>query len=200
MLPTKSNLMNLKKTIKLSKQGQELLDKKKYILLRQKEDYKQKVQKLKAEFSGKYKNAFLALQNANVDLGIRKVKEISEEIELDKNMQIKYKTIMGVDIPIIYHEIKNKQIIPFSLLETSISLDNAIKNFNELRELLIKLAEVENTIRKLDRAIEKVQKRSNSLKDIIIPQYIKEEKRIEEILEERDREEFTRLKIMKRKI
>lgn len=200
MLPTKSNLIKLKKTIALSKQGQQLLEKKKFILLREKEKYKQEKENLEKEFSEKYKNAFLSLQNANVDLGIRNVKSISEEIELEKNLEIRYKTVMGVDIPITFYKKENKKIIPFGLLETSISLDNTIKNFNELKEILIKQAEIETTIKRLDDAIAKVQKRSNSLKDIIIPKYIKEKKQIEEILEERDREEFTRLKMLKRMI
>ena len=200
MLPTKSNLIKLKKTIALSKQGQQLLEKKKFILLREKEKYKQEKENLEKEFSEKYKNAFLSLQNANVDLGIRNVKSISEEIELEKNLEIRYKTVMGVDIPITSYKKENKKIIPFGLLETSISLDNTIKNFNELKEILIKQAEIETTIRRLDDAIAKVQKRSNSLKDIIIQKYIKEKKQIEEILEERDREEFTRLKMLKRMI
>ena len=90
MLPTKSNLIKLKKTIALSKQGQQLLEKKKFILLREKEKYKQEKENLEKEFSEKYKNAFLSLQNANVDLGIRNVKSISEEIELEKNLEIRY--------------------------------------------------------------------------------------------------------------
>ena len=47
-------------------------------------------------------------------------------------------------------------------------------------------------------SISKVQKRSNSLKDIIIPNYLKTEKNIQSILDERDREEFTRMKMIKR--
>ena len=64
---------------------------------------------------------------------------------------------------------------------------------------MIDLARLEITISRLDTAIEKVQKRSNSLKDIIIPNYEKDEKRIQDILEERDREEFVRMKMIKNK-
>lgn len=196
MLPTKSNLIKLKKTIGLSKQGQELLEKKKYILIKEKEKYILEREKLKEQYIEVYNLAFNSLRDANVDLGIRKVKAISNEIQIDNNLEIKYKTVMGVDIPITLYK-EEASSIPFGLLETSISLDNAIANFRKLKETMIKIIENITTINRLEFAIQKVQKRSNSLKDVIIPNYEIERKSIENILDEKDREEFIRLKLIK---
>ncbi len=196
MLPTKSNLIKLKKTIGLSKQGQELLEKKKYILIKEKEKYILEREKLKEQCIEVYNLAFNSLRDANVDLGIRKVKAISNEIQIDNNLEIKYKTVMGVDIPITLYK-EEASSIPFGLLETSISLDNAIANFRKLKETMIKIVENTTTINRLEFAIQKVQKRSNSLKDVIIPNYEIERKSIENILDEKDREEFIRLKLIK---
>ena len=196
MLPTKSNLIKLKKTIGLSKQGQELLEKKKYILIKEKEKYILEREKLKEQCIEVYNLAFNSLRDANVDLGIRKVKAISNEIQIDNNLEIKYKTVMGVDIPITLYK-EEASSIPFGLLETSISLDNAIANFRKLKETMIKIVETTTTINRLEFAIQKVQKRSNSLKDVIIPNYEIERKSIENILDEKDREEFIRLKLIK---
>ena len=143
-----------------------------------------------------YNLAFNSLRDANVDLGIRKVKAISNEIQIDNNLEIKYKTVMGVDIPITLYK-EEASSIPFGLLETSISLDNAIANFRKLKETMIKIVENTTTINRLEFAIQKVQKRSNSLKDVIIPNYEIERKSIENILDEKDREEFIRLKLIK---
>ena len=71
LLPTKSNLLKLKKTIKLSKQGHELLEKKKYILINEKEKYIDAKKELEEKFKLEYNKAFQALQNANIDMGIR---------------------------------------------------------------------------------------------------------------------------------
>ena len=196
MLPTKSNLIKLKKTIGLSKQGQELLEKKKYILIKEKEKYILEREKLKEQYIEVYNLAFNSLRDANVDLGIRKVKAISNEIQIDNNLEIKYKTVMGVDIPITLYK-EEASSIPFGLLETSISLDNAIANFRKLKETMIKIIENTTTINRLEFAIQKVQKRSNSLKDVIIPNYEIERKSIENILDEKDREEFIRFKLIK---
>ena len=198
LLPTKSNLIKLKKTIALSKQGQELLEKKKYILENEKEKYISQKKELEETFHKQYEKAFLALQNANVDMGINKVNMISHTIEIDNLLDIKYKTIMGVEIPLISYTSSSNPDLTFGLLGTTISIDEAIVEFQNIKKMMIDLARLEITISRLDSAIEKVQKRSNSLKDIIIPNYEKDEKRIQDILEERDREEFVRMKMIKK--
>lgn len=197
ILPTKSNLIKLKKTIALSKQGQELLEKKKYILLKEKEKYDSEKKKIEQEYKLQKKKAFKLLQNANVDLGINNVSIIAYNIEIDNEIDIKYKTVMGVEIPEIAYNYDSKPNINFGLLDTTISVDEAIIAFKKLKILLVNLTKLEIIIKRLNNAIEKVQKRSNSLKDIIIPNYEKYEKHIQEILEERDREEFTRMKMIK---
>ncbi len=197
ILPTKSNLIKLKKTISLSKQGQELLEKKKYILMNEKEKYISKKKEIEDKFNEGYKNALLAFQNANIDLGINKIYNISNNIEIDNSLDIKYKTIMGVDIPIVSYTNNKKPNLTFGLLESSISVDEAIGSFQALKESLVQLASIEITISRLDTAIRKVQTRSNSLKDIIIPNYIADEKRIQDTLDEKDREEFSRMKMIK---
>lgn len=198
ILPTKSNLINLKKTIALSKQGQSLLEKKKYILMREKEKYIGKKEQIEEAFKEQYQKAFYMLQNANVDIGINKVSNIAYNIEIDDKLDIKYKTIMGVEIPIVAFEQNEKPELTFGLLGTTITLDEAIVELQKLKKILIDLTEIEVIIKRLDEAILKVQKRSNSLKDIIIPDYEKQEKRIQETLDERDREEFTRMKMIKK--
>ena len=62
------------------------------------------------------------------------------------------------------------------------------------------LTELENTIKRLDIAITKVRTRSNALENIIIPRDEKVAKKIQETLEEKDREDFSRLKLIKRKL
>lgn len=198
LLPTKSNLIKLKKTIALSKQGQKLLEKKKYILENEKEKYISQKKELEETFHKQYEKAFLALQNANVDMGITKVNMISHTIKIDNLLDIKYKTIMGVEIPLISYMSSSNPDLTFGLLGTTISIDEAIVEFQNIKKMMIDLARLEITISRLDSAIEKVQKRSNSLKDIIIPNYEKDEKRIQDILEERDREEFVRMKMIKK--
>ena len=67
-----------------------------------------------------------------------------------------------------------------------------------MKDLTIKLSTVENSAYRLASSISKTQKRANALKNITIPMYEALTKNIADALEEKDREEFTRLKVIKR--
>lgn len=124
--------------------------------------------------------------------------DISDGIKVDNSIDIKYKTIMGVEIPSIVLEKKDLKI-NYGLYNTTYSVDKAILKFDEVREYILELAQTENTIFRLKKAIEKVQRRSNALKEIIIPEDEKLANQIQDVLEENDREEFIRLKKLKSK-
>lgn len=197
-LPTKNNLMRLKEKIRLSKQGHDLLEKKKFILTVEKDKIKNELNELRMELNELIENATLKLKYASIDVGLDELINISEDIQVEENINIKYKTIMGVEIPSIVYE-KNEVKLNYGLFGTTSSVDECILIFNKIKENMIRLAELENTEIRLEESIKSVQKRSNALQDIIIPNDEKLEHEITNILEERDREEFTRLKVLKRR-
>ena len=197
-LPTKNNLMRLKEKIRLSKQGHDLLEKKKFILTVEKDKIKNELNELRMELNELIENATLKLKYASIDVGLDDLINISEDIQVEENINIKYKTIMGVEIPSIVYE-KNEVKLNYGLFGTTSSVDECILIFNKIKEKMIRLAELENTEIRLEESIKSVQKRSNALQDIIIPNDEKLEHEITNILEERDREEFTRLKVLKRR-
>lgn len=199
ILPTKTNLMKLKSTIKLSEQGQELLEKKKYILIQEREKYKKEIAGLREKLKQSQERANMYLRQTNVNIGIEEVNYISRGIEIDNGVDIKYLTIMGVNIPSIVYEEQAKQM-HYGVAHTPMSLDKAIEGFNAVKKIIIKLAEIENTIERLSINIQKIQKRANALKDIIIPRDKQIAKSITDILDEREREEFSRLKVIKKNI
>lgn len=195
-LPTKSNLLKLNKTILLSKQGYELLEKKRKILIKEREKFILRSKELKEEYLKLYNIAFNYLKTANIEIGIDAVKKIEKEIKIFDLLDIKYKTLMGVEISSVVYEKENQDIV-YGLYHTTIALDEVVKSFRNLRYVIIELANVENSLYRLNAAIEKIQTRSNALKEVIIPADEKLKKDIENVLEEKDREEFSRLKIIK---
>ena len=198
-LPTKNNLMKIKGKLKLSSQGQELLEKKKIILEMEKEKHKKNLQEKRENLEKLYNEGINKIKIASIDIGLEELKDISEEVDFKQKIDIKYKTVMGVEIPSIIYEKQNKKTM-IGLYNTNIQLDEAIEIFTKIKIEIIELAEIENTILRISKAIEKVKKRSNALKDIIIPEEKQQIKTIESILEEREREEFSRLKVIKKKI
>ena len=198
-LPTKNNLMKIKEKLKLSSQGQELLEKKKIILEMEKEKHKKNLQEKRENLEKLFNEGINNIKIASIDIGLEELKDISEEVDFKQKIDIKYKTVMGVEIPSIIYE-KQKQKTMIGLYNTNIQVDEAIEIFTKIKTEIIELAEIENTILRINKAIEKVKKRSNALKDIIIPEEKQQIKTIEGILEEREREEFSRLKVIKKKI
>ena len=196
-LPTKNNLLKIKANLKLSKQGHELLEKKKFILTVEKNKYIKQQKKLKEEINKLFEEGYTALNNASIDIGIDELINISDGIKTEKSIDIKYKSIMGVEIPSIVYDIQDLEL-SYGLYSTTISVDETILKFIQIKRAIIQLAEIDNILFRLNKSIQKVQKRSNALNDIIIPNNEKIAKQIEDILEEREREEFTRLKVMKK--
>ena len=197
-LPTKNNLMRLKDNLRLSKQGRDLLEKKKIILNMEKIKYVKKAKEKKEELDIALQKAYQSYIKAVIETGVDNLIDISNGMSFDDVLDIKYKTIMGVEIPSIVYESK-KAMLNYSLYDTTSSVDKTIIDFNKVKDLIIEYAELSNTIR-LEKSIEKVSKRSNALGDMIIPQTEKNISEIQDILEEREREEFTRLKVIKNKI
>ena len=107
------------------------------------------------------------------------------------------RSIMGTEIPHIKYDAKQNDLT-YSFSTTHESVDIAREAFREVKELTIKLAEVENSAYRLAANIKKTQKRANALKNITIPMYTNLVHTISNALEEKEREEFTRLKVIKR--
>ena len=195
VVPTKGNLLATKKSLALSRTGYELLDRKRNILIREMMTLIQRAASIQDKIDDTYDKAYAALQKANITLGI--CGELSRTVPLDNGLNVAYRSVMGVEIPMVSLEPMSIPI-PFGLNATNIMLDSAYNDFNEVKLLTAELAEVENSVYRLADAIKKTQKRANALKNIMIPRFEATVKIIANALEEKDREEFSRLKIIKR--
>ena len=198
-LPTKSNLIKIKKSIALSKQGHELLEKKRFILMHEKEKREEDLLKIEKEMKEKEEEAFMLFKNANVEIGINDMRNIASSIVKDNSIDVKNISVMGVEIPSINYD-RNRPLIRYGLYETSEMVDKAVIAFYESRLIFIKYVELKTSIERLNEAIIKVQKRASALKNIIIPKDEETERYISDVIDEREREEFSRLKIIKRKM
>ena len=104
---------------------------------------------------------------------------------------------MGVEIPIISHEEAIGEMVPYGFLDTNVQLDEAYAAFIKVRNMTLMLAEVDNGVFRLATAISATQRRANALKNVLIPRYSNIIRTISDALEDKEREEFTRMKIIK---
>lgn len=195
--PTKGNLILAKNSLALAKQGYELMDKKRNILIKELMDLIEQAKDIQSEIDATFSEAYKALQRANIKMGIHNVEEICYTIPIDDNIVIKSRSIMGTEIPLVEYN-KPSDLLPYSLHGTSASLDIAYKHFEKVKLLTIRLSMVENSAIRLATSIKKTQKRANALQNITIPRYTELVTSITNALEEKEREEFTRLKVIKK--
>ena len=195
--PTKGNLILAKNSLALARQGYVLMDKKRNILIRELMELIDQAKDIQSEIDVTFREAYAALQKANIELGINYVQEISASIPIETGIRIKSRSIMGTEIPLVQHE-ETPMSLTYAYYSTKESLDEARARFEKVKELTIKLSMVENSAYRLANNIKKTQKRANELKNITIPTYDTLTKNITNALEEKEREEFTRLKIIKR--
>lgn len=196
--PTKGNLMLAKNSLKLAKQGYELMDKKRNILMHELMELIDKAKDIQQEIDSTFTSAYLSLQKANIEMGIRNIQEISNTIPEEDSIRIKQRSVMGTEIPLVeYDSTVNKP--NYAFFQTKLSLDEASKRFMKVKDLTIHLSSIENSAYRLATNINKTQKRANALKNITIPYYTALTTEIQNALEEKEREEFTRLKVIKRR-
>lgn len=195
--PTKGNLMSARNSLKMAIKGYELLDKKRTLLVREMSSLLEKSKSLQDKIDSTFNDAYLALQEANVTIGIERVTTLARGIKEDNGIDVKFYSVMGVEIPIVRTSTPAKLAPGMSMYHMGLSIDEAIFSFNKAKRLILSLAEVNNGIQRLDINIQKTQKRANALKNIVIPKYEKIIQEINSALEEKEREEFSRLKVIK---
>ena len=106
---------------------------------------------------------------------------------------------MGTEIPFVTYDEDFNNEPSYSFYDTRVSLDEASSKFSKVKALTMQLATVDNSAYRLAINIKKTQMRANALKNITIPFYQELTKSIAESLEQKDLEEFTRLKVIKRR-
>lgn len=195
--PTKGNLILAKNSLALANQGYELMDKKRNILIRELMELIDEARDIQEEIDSTFTYAYSCLQRANIENGINMVNQIAYTVPIENSITIHTRSIMGTEIPKVnYTPRSNTPTYAFST--TKESMDLATEAFKKVKELTIRLSMVENAAYRLASNIKKTQKRANALKNITIPTYTNMVFEITNALEEKEREEFTRLKVIKR--
>lgn len=196
VVATKGNLINTKKSLALAKVGYDLMDKKRNVLIREMMTLIDKANEIQSKIDDAYSDAYLSLQTANITIGFNSVR--ANSIPVEDSLQVSYRSVMGVEIPIVTIDCDDSKIpLNYGMYATNNVLDNARFRFVQVKKLTATLAEIENSVYRLAVAIKTTQKRANALKNIMIPRFEANVKFITDSLDEMDREEFSRMKVIK---
>lgn len=196
IFPTKANLMNTKKSLELAKLGYDLMDRKRNILVREMMRLIDEAKDVQQQIGEVYAGAYDALKKASLNLG--DCSRFAGAIPVDDSVSLDYRSVMGVEVPTLEIHPRETDVRDFGFLATNSDFDEACRRFNEVKTLTVRLAQIENSVYRLADAVKKTQKRSNALNNIMIPRLSETVKYITDALDEKEREDFSRLKVTKR--
>lgn len=199
---TRMDLLKLKKKITLASKGHKILKEKRDALVSEFfgliDELKEKRKIVEENLADAYKAIILAEGVS----GYAEVERAADSTVPMGEIGHKTKNIMGIKVPnFIFTEAEKKTAgRGYSLLSTSVEVDRAAKIFEDSLKLLIKLAEKEAAATKLAEEIKKTKRKVNALERILIPKLQSDVTYITMRLEEMERENFSRLKVIKKRI
>ncbi|MBI5389992.1 V-type ATP synthase subunit D [Candidatus Woesearchaeota archaeon] len=196
--PTRSELLKLKQQIKLAQSGHKLLKKKRDGLILEFFEVLKKVKSIRSDLVEEYKKALHKINIARVMESDMKIKAIALGISKMPTVDLQTKNIMGVSVPRIHAEQKTTTWKEKTIYESAAVME-AASSYEKVVAKLIAAAEIETTMRKLLREIEKTKRRVNALEFNVIPRMSKQRDFIRLRLEEIERENIFRMKRIKKK-
>jgi len=196
--PTKRNLLLARQRLALARKGYDLLDKKRQVLISELAVVQGQANQTWEDLHQALHIAHEALHIAQVEMGRDRVRQVSQGIPKHTAAEVLFRSIMGTELPLISNNVKiDVQAVYYNLSTTTVSLDEAVMAWNKAKDIIISWAAIENSVNRLNLHIKKTQKRANALGNITIPMYEARIKYIQERLEERERDELARLKLVK---
>ena len=197
---TKIELLKFKKSSQVAIMVQKILDDKRKVLLKNIEEMIQEASKARGGIWDPLQDIYKSVNEAYLSLGTGTVDSVAESTPPVMEVDIKVRRVVDVKIPALTVTEKDTKSMPYGFADTNSSIDRAAKQIKVLLPKICKAAEYENSIFSLAKALEKTQKLLNALENVIIPQYKSNIRFILASLEEKEREDFAKLKKVKAKI
>ncbi|MBR9699528.1 V-type ATP synthase subunit D [Candidatus Woesearchaeota archaeon] len=193
--PTRMELLKTRKRIDMADRGHKLLKQKRDALIMEFFKVLKEIKEARGKIAGELGKARASLYNAIAIEGRVDIDRLSLGLAEDSTFHISQEKIMGVTVPKI-DKLEVKYQWP-GYFDQSVELDNALVKYRALFPSIMTLAEKQLKLKKLADHIQKTKRRVNSLEFHTLPRLKKTAKRISFRLEERAREEFSRLKVIK---
>ncbi len=194
--PTRSNLLRIKHDLQFARVGYEILDRKREVLTSELIRLAHTAEELQARVWKQLEEAYAGLKRAELTMGRDQVEWAAMAVSKTIEVQVKFRGVMGVPIPLVDAK-GGPPKIPYSLGNTTAALDEASLAFRKVLEELAELSELETSVWRLAGELRKTQRRVNALQYIFIPNYMETYTFIVASLEERERQETFRLKLLK---
>ncbi|VVC03184.1 V-type ATP synthase subunit D [Candidatus Bilamarchaeum dharawalense] len=201
--PTRMELIKTKERITLAVKGHKLLKQKRDALILEFFKILKKAQDLRGQLAQRMAQGYHSLALAETYHNMQELTKVSLDLKKEIDIDIEVRNVMGVKIPNIDAKMEHKHFLSlptYSVAATSAKIDAAVDDFNEILQMVIRLAETETAMKRLIVEIEKTKRRVNALEFVLIPRLEETKKSITFRLEEMERDSFVSLKAIKRKL
>ena len=198
--PTRSELLEVTRKIRLTKAGHKILKLKRDGLIMEFFEIMDRAKDLRREIAAQFREASEKIAVANAVDGVIAVRSAAYALTIHPEIQLKTKNLMGVVVP----EITSSRIVApldergYGVIGTSPRIDEAADAYEKLVETVVKAAELETTMKKLLDEIERTKRRVNALEFKMLPEFEEMERFIRFRLEEMERDNIFRLKKIKK--
>lgn len=194
--PTRGNLVKMQRAVIQAQNGHDLLEQKRQVLMMELVKYMDAAKTLQQDVARVFAEAYAALQRANISIGIDTVEDIAASVPRSADIVIRLHSVMGVELPET-DEVSAEIAPSYSLHSSTGAMDDAYRSFRHVYKMLLRLAEIETSVYRLAVQIRKTHRRVNALEKVVIPANMAEIAFISDVLEESDREDFSRMKAAK---
>jgi V/A-type H+-transporting ATPase subunit D len=198
--PTRMELLALRKKRDIAERGRDLLREKLDALMIEFFDLVREVSSLRERAYRLLHEAYSLFIEAQMVHGLTRLEQFSIGAEDHFDLDPKTRNVIGVALPYLQVNVLALKTAPYNLLASSAKLDEATLRMAEALKAITELSSAEAAIRKLAQAIASTKRRVNSLDYVIIPRVVHSIRYIQMHLEEREREDFFRLKRIKRRM
>ena len=167
--PTRINLIQTKKTLKLAESGREVLESKRDILIRELRNSIYDAERTREELLAALAKSYQNLREANIAKGSETIANVALGSSFEADYLIDYRSIMGVTVPIVKFKDESDLKPDYGFASTSAELDKAFKQFYNVLELIADLARAEGTTFQIANDVRRTQRRVNALNYVLIP-------------------------------
>jgi V/A-type H+/Na+-transporting ATPase subunit D len=196
---TRMELLALKNRMALAERGHKLLKEKRDSLIMEFFNAIAEIKDAREKVNTTLKEAYSALTQAKMIMGPSRVMEFAYSSRIHAELTISTRSTMGVRVPVLSVQQENPEL-PYSLPDSSAKLDLMSAKFRDALRTITRLAEIESSVKRLALEIERTKRRVSALETVVIPRLDATAHFVKLALEEREREDFYRIKMVKERL
>jgi len=197
---TRMELLALKAQLALARQGRDLLEEKRTALMKEFLKIADTIMERSDVLQQSAVNARRALARAEAIAGSEAILSAALITRSELPLEVTTASVMGVKVPHIKQKRVSRSILQrgYSIVGSSMTIDETASAFEAEVDAIIALAESELRFARLAAEIRRTSRRLNALDHLLIPALEADLDYIQMALDERERADHFRLKLIKR--